>query len=328
MFTEPSLGCWSSGHRNLYFAATTANSATNCVLCKTDKHPMYACTRFKSLSHDKMISTLKANDLCMNCLRPGHYVKQCKFLHRCKKCQRPHHTLLHVEGKDNSPTSLPLSHSTAEPVVSNAAAGLTSNSLLMTCRVLVDVPDGSSVEARAILDSASSASFVSERLTQALSLSHSHQSTRISGIAGLSHNSPLQSITNFTISSVRSRNKRIEVMAVIVPRATCDLLLYPVPFAATWNHLSDIPHTDPDFGRPGRTDILLGVDVFVETLLHGRRIGPPASPITFETDFGWVLTGQLDPCTPSNHDVIMSPLPLETICYANFGKSRNTQRSK
>ena len=67
--------------------------------------------------------------------------------------------------------------------------------------------------------------------------------------------------------------------------------------------MSDIPLADPDFGRPGRIDILLGVDVFVETLLHGRQIGSPDSPIAFETEFGWVLAGWLDSCTPDHHIV-------------------------
>ena len=49
---------------------------------------------------------------------------------------------------------------------------------------------------------------------------------------------------------------------------------------------------DPDFGRPGRIDILLGIDVYTDVLLHGRRSGPPGSPIAFETMFGWVLAGR------------------------------------
>ena len=40
--------------------------------------------------------------------------------------------------------------------------------------------------------------------------------------------------------------------------------------------------------QPTWIDILLGVDVFVNALLHGRRFGPPGSPIAFEMDFGWV----------------------------------------
>ncbi len=70
-----------------------------------------------------------------------------------------------------------------------------SGSLLMTCRVLTEGPDGSSVEARALLDSASSVSFVSERFAQALCVPRSRQAAKIHGVAGLSHNSHAQFMT-------------------------------------------------------------------------------------------------------------------------------------
>ena len=85
--------------------------------------------------------------------------------------------------------------------------------------------------------------------------------------------------------------------AVVVPRVMCDLPLHPVHFDSTWNHLSDIQLADPDFGRPRKIDILFGVDVFVEVLLQGQRIGPPDSPTTFETQFGWGLAGKTNPST-------------------------------
>ena len=125
------------------FATSTIDPIGNCVLCKTDKHPLYVCPMFKSQPHDKMMTTLKANDLCMNCLRPGHYVKQCKSLHRCRKCQKQHHTLLHIESKEPppTPTTAPASDSIVNSVPVHTTTGITSNSLLMTCRVLVDAPD-------------------------------------------------------------------------------------------------------------------------------------------------------------------------------------------
>ena len=35
------------------------------------------------------------------------------------------------------------------------------------------------------------------------------------------------------------------------------------------------------------------------SLLHGRRTGPPGSPVAFETHFGWVLAGSTDACAPT-----------------------------
>ena len=58
---------------------------------------------------------------------------------------------------------------------------------------------------------------------------------------------------------------------------------------------------DPEFGTPGRIDLLLGVDVFVSVLRDGRRTGPPGSPVAFETEFGWVLAGNANSLTPNHH---------------------------
>ena len=197
-------------------------------------------------------------------------------------------------------SSTPVSiNPTPKSVSSRTAAGLSSNTLLMTCRVLVDAPDGSKVEARALLDSASSASFVSERLAQTLCLSRSHQSRKVSGIAGLSHGSLLRSIASVKCLLYGLLTRR-KVAAIIVPRVTCDFPLHLVAFDSSWNHLEDIPLADPDFGHPGRIDLLLGVDVFVEALRQGRRFGPPGSPPAFETEFGWVLAGRLDSNTPKH----------------------------
>ena len=178
--------------------------------------------------------------------------------------------------------------SPGDMVTSNTAIEVKSNSLLMTC-VLVNAPDGTSVEARALLDNASSTSFISERLAQSLCLPRANQSAKISGIAGLSHSSPTQSLANFSISPVRFP-KMINITAVVVPKVTCDLPFHPIPFKAEWNHLSGIQLADPGFGRPGRIDVLLGVDVLVDVLLHGRRSGPPKSrsPLRHSLD-GYLL---------------------------------------
>ena len=57
---------------------------------------------------------------------------------------------------------------------------------------------------------------------------------------------------------------------------------------------------DQDFGCPGRIDILLGVDVYVESLSHGRRSGRPGSPVAFETIYGCVLSVRTNTVTPSH----------------------------
>ena len=278
------------------FASTCTipnNGDVNCTLCKTVQHPLYSCTRFKNLSHEDKISVLKANNTCFNCLKPGHFHKQCTSSHRCKKCQRAHHTLLHTETVVNS------SLDSSIQVPSHPAMGL-SNSLLMTCYVLVHTANGNTVKARALLDSASSASFITEHLARTLHLPRSKHAIKISGIAGLSYNTPTQTLTTFMVSAVHASQRMFNVNALIVPRVTCELPVQNVHHQPAWNHLNGITLADPNYGQPGQIDLLLGIDIFVDVLLQGRRTGPPGTPVAIETEFGWVLAGKAGDCNPSN----------------------------
>ena len=76
----------------------------------------------------------------------------------------PFNTLLHTETRD----PVPEPEARTEVSCSHADVKLRADTLLMTCGVLIVAPDGSSVEVRALLDNASTASFISECLVQSL----------------------------------------------------------------------------------------------------------------------------------------------------------------
>ena len=290
----PSKKATPFGKVTSFTATSTESNRSHCVICTSGRHPLYACPSFRMMTHDERLSTLKRNNLCLNCFGSGHFVKQCKSSHRCKKCQRLHHTLLHLEAQDGTnppPRKSPPSDRPPDRIVTNTAVKLRCSSLLMTCRVVVFAPDGSSVEARALVDNGSTSSFVSERLVQSLRLPRSQHNVWVSGISGFLTSSRVQSIANLQISSTYSNGKKFDLTAIVLPRITCDLPVSPVPFDLTWNHLSGLPLADPAFGEPQRVDILLGADMFASILLHGRRTGPPGSPVAMETEFGWVLCG-------------------------------------
>lgn len=272
----------------------TANTevGNTCICCKAEKHPLYICQGFKALFHDRKLSFLKSNNICNNCLTKGHSLKNCKCIHKCKICQSPHHTLLHIASTMNEPVSTPVS--------SNMAVKLKTECLLMTCRALLTAPSGYSIEARCLLDNASSASFVSERVAQLLSLPRSFQSLSISGITGSTNGSNSNSVTQLAVSPIGNLNVSFPISAIIVPRVTCELPTHPIPFKLEWEHLFNLSLADPDFGLPGRIDVL-GIDVYINALLQGQLTGPPGSPVAFETIIGWVLGGNISCLSPSFH---------------------------
>lgn len=116
-------------------------------------------------------------------------------------------------------------------------------------------------------------------------------------------------MTSFSISPVNAPSEKIGVTAVVVPRVTGDLPHHLINYNLAWTHLSDVDLADPRFGQPGKIDILLGVDIFAQVLRDGRRTGAPGSPVAFETQFGWVLAGEVDTSASgkqiSSHHVVM-----------------------
>ena len=160
-----------------------------CVLCTGERHPLYLCDAFKSMSQDEKRSTLRAHNMCFNCLRTGHSAPRCNSSHRCKKCQRLHHTLLHLEygARDNSAQNADSSStpSGANPTV-NAVTAITFGQpiIYMTCKILVTGPQGASSTARALIDTGAGVSFITERLANTLQLPRTVRNVQVCGISG------------------------------------------------------------------------------------------------------------------------------------------------
>ena len=51
------------------------NIQNSCVGCNA-KHPLHKCRDFCTVSNDRKMAIVKMNALCINCLRPGHFLKK------------------------------------------------------------------------------------------------------------------------------------------------------------------------------------------------------------------------------------------------------------
>ena len=88
-----------------------------------------------------------------------------------------------------------------------------------------------------------------------------------------------------------AKNDVMKVEAIVLSRISSELQESPVSLRPNCKHLKGLLLADPNFGVPGRVDLLLGADVFVQTVLNGWRKGPSETPCANETCFGWVLAG-------------------------------------
>ncbi|XP_011155692.1 uncharacterized protein LOC105193065 [Solenopsis invicta] len=81
---------------NKAFVSNIGRKENNCIVCKSKRHPLYLCDKFKQLPIPKHIETVKGAKPCQNCMR-SHRDRPYKFS-SCSICQKRHNTLLHIEG--------------------------------------------------------------------------------------------------------------------------------------------------------------------------------------------------------------------------------------
>ena len=147
------------------------NIANTSVACKASKDPLYTLSMFRSLPRGQMMAILNDHGHCIKCLKPGHFVKPYPCAQKCRKCQKPHHTWLHIdkEARKQAKWLSPL-NGTSGTVTHHSDLNGRHQVVLTTCQVQIVSPESSTIKARALLDSASSTSFITDSLAQRLHL--------------------------------------------------------------------------------------------------------------------------------------------------------------
>ena len=117
----------------------TASEEASCECCG-DKHKVFTCPKFKSLSLSDKTDLIKCHALCFNSLKPGHMLNACKS---CKHCGRRHHSLLarfnEVKANATEPTekvSIAFNSDKSHVLLLTAVFQDVGNCITFSCRAL------------------------------------------------------------------------------------------------------------------------------------------------------------------------------------------------
>lgn len=293
-------------HSKSFIASSVESSpGKKCPFCKQD-HRLFECLKFKSLPITERISKISIMKLCSNCLRSGHQPYQCRLTSGCRICHKRHNTLLHRQSslptttvQNNQPNTSTSETSLPDPVVDSAASGpttsvtmsaiTTNQALLSTALVKVTSHDKIFI-LRALLDSGSQSSFISERAQREIGsckIKNTHHC--VSGIG----NSVLNVTEHCTINLHSMHNSfNTQVKCFILPKITERL-----PHVAVRIESLGIPNNiqlaDPSFYQPSEIDLLLGADIFWDLLRAPRLSLGPKRPILQDTHLGWIVAGSM-----------------------------------
>lgn len=253
-----------------------------CPHCKGN-HLIYSCDGFKKLSAQDRIDFAKNSKLCLNCLKVGHFEKNCKF-GNCRICKNRHNTLLHKDLDESGP-NVDVTTGTISMTTS-----LRDNQVILST-VLLDILDKNQVPKtfRALLDSGSQSSFITREAFETLGLNESKTDFVVQGI-----NNCVSLIKGKCVVQIKSKfsDYRANLMCLIVPQIT-----EYIPIIQINKHSLQIPPNvqlaDPSFNKPNKIDILIGADLFWNILCNGQINLGCNKPLMKKTQFGWVVTGQI-----------------------------------
>lgn len=286
----------------------TANKLKGCTICH-ENHRLYHCGEFIKMDPMKRCQHVVSNNLCFNCLAPGHLARVCRLNTSCRVCHKRHHSLVHqpMPGISTNSTIQPdniqahhLHVENQEQVdkeckthveLSSHFTTDASTALLATALVPVRDEFNHVTILRALVDQGSQATFISERAAQLLRLKRQPVHGTISGVG--STETAVNHAAHIEILSKHDDSFKLKVKAYIMStRLTAQLPSQTISIN-TWPHLEGLFLADPTFNKRGRIDMLLGVDVCAQ-ILKGEVIqGPAGTPCAQNTSLGWILFGNI-----------------------------------
>ncbi|XP_062557924.1 uncharacterized protein LOC134222785 [Armigeres subalbatus] len=296
-----------------------ATNSPFCTICSNPHHHIYQCGKFLHMGPDDRLAHVNHLQLCLNCLKP-HQEDICRS-GMCRKCHQPHHTLLHsaVYSSNTQQTNESLASSapvgSSQPLHSLISALDAhhdidaSNVLLATAAVDINDNQGRRRTCRAVLDSASQVSFITERCCNELGIKTRASNMELEGISSVPTRA--HKCAEIIITS-RCSDFRAVVPCMVLDKITNTL---PCKQVSTddWTIPDSIHLADPFFHRPGRIDVLLGIEIFFQLLQPGQislNFGG-TSPTLQNTKLGWVVAGRFNnkstvPLSPASTCLLVS----------------------
>ncbi|XP_055590340.1 uncharacterized protein LOC129742466 [Uranotaenia lowii] len=287
----------------------TQSNFRQCFAC-SDHHPMYQCPIFSKMTFEDKEKLVRRQQLCRNCLRKGHVVRNCSSKNTCRKCRGRHHSQLCSDVPAAAERIKPRteSNATTDPIpTSEASSSLSAavhtpvtgrkfNKVILATAVINLVDDhGNNHLARALLDSGSECSFITESFSQRLQIQRRKVHLSISGIGQSSTLARLKLRT-----TVRSRISGYSTVVdlLVLPKLTLNLPSTTMDISK-WNFPKEIKLADPAFYQTQAIDVVLGAEVFFDIFKSSGRISlGEGFPMLVDSVFGWVVSGKV---MRSNH---------------------------
>ena len=205
--------------------------------------------------------------------------------------------------------------STTDSVCNTTA---TSKATILGMCVTTVESKGKLQKARALMDNGSSLTFITSRMVNSLKKRKIAESTSVTGFQQTAPPISKYKVEFHLHILSGTVTVLIPVQAVVVDVITSDQPSSTLTNVKQSPFLQGLPLADPGFNKPGRVDLLLGVNVLPRLMLEGRVHSADFSMSATNTVYGWVVTGT---CTCASY----SQAPRSHHCLKTQSIDQQTQ---
>lgn len=186
----------------------------------------------------------------------------------------------------NSENNIKLSNSSSHSALSIK----NSHILLATVEVILYSKQGEPIQVKALLDTGTQISLITQKLVTKLKCNTYDVSMNISGIS--QSTTMANRMADVEIYSNSDQNKMFKVSCALLPNLTCKLPQYKIMV----NRLDipkDIILADSTFFEPSEIDIIIGLDIYYDIIMNNIVKLGKNLPVLQESHFGWIIAGVL-----------------------------------
>ncbi|XP_055714979.1 uncharacterized protein LOC129809188 [Phlebotomus papatasi] len=294
----------------------STNSA--CEICNAP-HKIFMCKKFKDLTPQQRKDQVKQHKLCYNCLSSHHRYEDCSSTKTCKQCNGKHNTLLHFnKAKKEQGESQPSTSAHHSDVQENEPEQGDNNNhqkdvislyvkpkqkILPTALIKIRAHNGRWDIFRALVDTGSAETFISEEAVQNLALPRQKINAPIQGIGQASAGISKYSV-ELQIKPRFPSNIALHERALVLPKLTGMMPSRSISATATKHINNNMILADPTFNIPGPIDLILGINLYSRIIKAEIHKYDKDDIIAQETNIGWIILGEAPASTPSRNNII------------------------
>ncbi|XP_059223101.1 uncharacterized protein LOC131996917 [Stomoxys calcitrans] len=203
------------------------------------------------MTPQQRLKEIKRFNLCLNCFSKVHSVRNCTSKFSCFQCSKRHNTLLHREQVPQSkpspnsnssisctpspshstPSSIAIQSTSSEGEIVQSCFAAQSKGVLLGTALVKIRHNGLAYLARALVDSGSEGTFISEKLFNTLRLPFKRTAACIYGLNN-STSASVQKECSFLLASHSDDDFEVSVSALVVPHLSGSLpsrTIGPIP---------------------------------------------------------------------------------------------------